>query len=115
MDYTVVGNEVNRAARLQSHADTGGILLASETHALVKDVIAASEEGQITLKGIPGPVRAYKVLGIYNDLVANDRIIALDQPGMRLLVNPDELTPESRSVALHALEQAAARLRQQSG
>src|SRR4029078_4558109 len=30
MDYTVVGNEVNRAARLQAHADTGGILLSSE-------------------------------------------------------------------------------------
>jgi hypothetical protein len=32
---------------------------------------------------------------------------------MRLLVNPDALTPESRTVALEALEQAAARLRQQ--
>jgi len=113
MDYTVVGNEVNRAARLQSHAETGGILLSSETYALVKDVIAASEEGQITLKGIPRPVLAYKVLGIYKELVANGRIITLDQPGMRLLVNPDELTSEGRAVALKALEQAAARLRQQ--
>jgi PAS domain S-box-containing protein len=113
MDYTVVGNEVNRAARLQVHAETGGILLSGETYALVKDVIAASEEGQIALKGIPRPVLAYKVLGIYNDLVSDGRIIALDQPGMRLLVNPDELTPESRTVALQALEQAVARLRQQ--
>ena len=112
MDYTVVGNEVNRAARLQSHAETGGILLASETYALVKDVIAASEEGQIALKGIPRPVHAYKVLGIYSDLVATDRIIALDQPGMRLLVNPDELTPENRNVALKALEEAVVRLKQ---
>lgn len=113
MDYTVVGNEVNRAARLQNHADVGGILLSSETYAFVRDVIAASEEEQIVLKGIPRPVQSYKVLGIYNDFVASDRIIALDQPGMRLLVNPDELTPETRNVALKALEQAAARLRQQ--
>ena len=37
VDYTIIGNEVNLAARLQSHADLGGILLAHETYALVKD------------------------------------------------------------------------------
>ena len=29
MDYTIIGNEVNLAARLQSHADLGGILVHS--------------------------------------------------------------------------------------
>ena len=33
VDYTIIGNEVNLAARLQSHADLGGILLAHETYA----------------------------------------------------------------------------------
>lgn len=113
MDYTVVGNEVNRAARLQTHAETGGILLSAETYALVQDVIAASDVGPIMLKGIPRPVRAYQVLGIYDDLIANDQVIAIDRPGMRLLVNPDELSPENRSTALLALEQAIARLKQQ--
>jgi class 3 adenylate cyclase len=83
MDYTVVGNEVNRAARLQTHAETGGILISAETYALVKNVIAASEVGPITLKGIPRPVRAYQVLGVYDDLVASDRVIAVDRPGIK--------------------------------
>ena len=30
MDYTIVGNEVNLASRLQSHADLGGILVSHE-------------------------------------------------------------------------------------
>jgi len=30
MDYTIIGNEVNLAARLQSHAELGGILVAHE-------------------------------------------------------------------------------------
>src|SRR5262245_118414 len=32
VDYTIIGNEVNLAARLQQHADLGGILLAHETY-----------------------------------------------------------------------------------
>lgn len=113
MDYTVVGNEVNRAARLQGHADVGGILLSSETYALVKGVIAAKDQGAITLKGIPRPVRAYKVFGIHDDFVSDEHVIALDQPGMHLFVKPDELGPEETDRALAALEKAAARLRQQ--
>jgi class 3 adenylate cyclase len=111
MDYTVVGNEVNRAARLQGHADTGGILLSGETHALVKDEILSVDQGPISLKGIPRPVRAYKVTGIYDDLVDAGRIVRVDQPGMRLLVNPEELSDDGVRVALAALEDAAARLR----
>jgi adenylate cyclase len=30
MDYTIIGNEVNLAARLQSHAELGGIVVAHE-------------------------------------------------------------------------------------
>src|SRR6266404_5625907 len=37
MDYTIIGNEVNLAARLQSHAELGGILVAHETASLIKD------------------------------------------------------------------------------
>ncbi len=42
MDYTIIGNEVNLAAWLESHAEVGGILLAHETHALVKDMVLAA-------------------------------------------------------------------------
>lgn len=35
------GSEVNLAARLESSAEVGGILLAHETHSLVKDAVLA--------------------------------------------------------------------------
>ncbi len=57
IDYTIIGNEVNLAARLQSHADLGGILLAHETYALVKDAVLTEETGTITVKGFPTPVQ----------------------------------------------------------
>jgi adenylate cyclase len=111
MDYTVIGNEVNRAARLQGHAEVGGILMSSETHALVKDVIAARDRGEIELKGIPRPVHAYEVTGTHAAL-PDRAVIAFDQPGIRLLVRPDDLTGDAREAAARALEDAALRLRQ---
>ena len=115
MDYTVIGNEVNRAARLQNHAETGGIILSGETYALVKDEIACADQGEIALRGISRPVRAYKVLGIYDDLVEAGQIISIDQPGLRVMLNPDELTSEGRPKALKALERAVARIKQKKG
>jgi adenylate cyclase len=41
MDYTIIGGEVNLAARLEAQADTSGILMSYETYALVKDIVQA--------------------------------------------------------------------------
>ncbi len=41
MDYTIIGNEVNLAARLESHAEVGGILMAHETHSLFNYTVLA--------------------------------------------------------------------------
>ncbi len=51
MDYTIIGNEVNLAARLQDHAQVGGILLAHETYALVKNMVLAEEQAAVSAKG----------------------------------------------------------------
>ncbi len=44
MDYTIIGSPVNLAARLQSFAEPGGILLSHETYSLVKDAFLAEEQ-----------------------------------------------------------------------
>ena len=41
MDYTIIGAEANLAARLQSIAEPGGIVLSYETYALVRDLVRA--------------------------------------------------------------------------
>src|SRR6185369_3709305 len=52
MDYTIIGGEVNLAARLQSHAELGGILMAHETYSLVKDEVHAEALTPIMVKGV---------------------------------------------------------------
>ena len=69
MDYTIIGNEVNLASRLQSHAEPGGILMTHETYSLVKDLVPAEEQEPVQVKGFAKPLRNYKVLGLYDDLV----------------------------------------------
>ena len=112
MDYTVVGNEVNLAARLQAHAETGGILLANETYALVKDEIAAEDQGAIELKGVSRPIRAFKVTGIYDDLAESGEIVRVDRPGVRLLINPSELKSDEKASVLTALQDAVRRIQE---
>jgi len=51
MDDTVIGGEVNLAARLEAHADSGGILTAAETYSLVNEWLAAEEREAITING----------------------------------------------------------------
>jgi class 3 adenylate cyclase len=87
MDYTIIGNEVNLAARLEAHAEVGGILMAHETHALVKDTVLAEEGDTLTVKGFAKPVRTYKVVGNYEDLEKDQNVIRREQDGVRILVN----------------------------
>ncbi|SPJ27700.1 Adenylate cyclase 2 [Falsiruegeria mediterranea M17] len=61
VDYTIIGSEVNLAARLESAADIGCILLANETYALVKDWIAADEQEPMRVKGFERPIRTFQV------------------------------------------------------
>ncbi len=61
-DYTVIGNQVNIAARLESSAKPGEILISQRTYSRVKDVAIIEEAGKFNLKGIHSPIEVYRVL-----------------------------------------------------
>ena len=63
MDYTIIGAEANLAARLQSIAEPGGIVLSYETYALVRDLVRAHPMPAITMRGISREVRALRRRG----------------------------------------------------
>ena len=62
--YKAVGFAVNMAARLQSEADPGTLLVGFRTYALVKDRVRAQSRGELTLKGAARPVEAWEILGL---------------------------------------------------
>jgi class 3 adenylate cyclase len=111
MDYTIIGNEVNLAARLEAHAEVGGILMAHETHSLVKDTVLAEEGDALTVKGFAKPVRTYSIVGLYDDLAEQGRIIRKEQDGLALVIDRGKLTKKGQFEAIKALEEAVAQLK----
>jgi adenylate cyclase len=65
--YTIIGAEVNLAARIEAAADPGGIFISYPTYALVRDIVRAEERGSIDAKGIRREVRVFAVAGLLGD------------------------------------------------
>ena len=61
-DYTVIGNQVNIAARLESKAKPGEILISQRTYSKTKGIATFEEAGTFNLKGIHSSVVVYRVL-----------------------------------------------------
>jgi hypothetical protein len=82
MDYTIIGAEANLAARLQSIAEPGGIVVSYETFALAGDVLEGHSLPPITMKGISREVIPYSVDNVLDSSTAGEviveRIIGLD-------------------------------------
>lgn len=113
MDYTIIGNEVNLAARLQSHADVGGILMANETYSLVKDRVLAEAAETTTVKGFSKPIKTFMVEALDGDLVEPERVIRRDQDGLVLTIDPGKLekNEDGKAQAIRTLEDVLSQLR----
>ena len=61
MDYTAIGDTVNTAARLESNAKAGQILISEAVYEAVKDRLEVTEVGVIPLKGKSNGVFVYSV------------------------------------------------------
>jgi len=61
MDYTAIGDTVNTAARLESNAKAGQILISEYVYEAVKDRVKVTEIGEIPLKGKSKGVFVYQV------------------------------------------------------
>lgn len=64
MDYTAIGDTVNTAARLESNAKRGQVLISEYVYEKVKDRITVEEIGEIPLKGKSKGVFVYSLVDI---------------------------------------------------
>ena len=92
MDYTIIGPEVNLAARLEQAAQPGGILIAGETYALVRDDIEVEEKSlSIDAKGFAEPITAHAVRIDVNAVDSASRAIHRELQTMRQLIAQDRI------------------------
>jgi adenylate cyclase len=62
LDYTVIGDVVNTAARLQSAAQPGQILISQTAYEKVKESFNCKQIGEVSLKNKANPVMIYEVV-----------------------------------------------------
>lgn len=62
LDYTVIGDAVNVAARLQSAADKGQILITESNYEKVRESFECKALEEISMKNKAAPVKVYEVL-----------------------------------------------------
>ena len=64
MDYTAIGDTVNTAARLESKAKPGQILISETLYKALENRIEAEEVGEMELKGKSNKIMVYSVTAI---------------------------------------------------
>lgn len=62
LDYTVIGDVVNTAQRLQSVAKAGQILINEESHQKIKESFNCNKVGEVSLKNKKGSAIVYEVV-----------------------------------------------------
>ena len=66
-DHTVIGDSVNLAARLESNAEDGTVLISEGTYDLVEDRIVATELDSIMVKGKSMPIHVFRAEDFIED------------------------------------------------
>ena len=115
MDYTIIGAEANLAARLQSIAEAGRVVISYETYALVRRMLEAHPLAPITMKGISREVIPYVVEGLLDAAGARTTIISEHSSGLDLYLDPTMIDERSAERAQHLLLQALDTLRKRTG
>jgi class 3 adenylate cyclase/tetratricopeptide (TPR) repeat protein len=63
VDYAVVGQAANLAARMEQMAKPGSVLTTAATFRLAEGYVAMKRLGPMEVKGLAGPVQVYEVTG----------------------------------------------------
>ena len=108
MDYTIVGAEANLAARLQSIAEPGGIVMSYETYALVSDIVRAHPLPPINVKGISREIVPYAFEGLLDEMKQRPNVISEHATGVDLFLDLDVIDKSAIDRTRRLLQQALA-------
>ncbi len=79
-EYTAMGDAVNVAARMQSNARAGSVLVAAATYRFISPLVDAVDVGLLELKGKTDSVQAYEITGLRAGAKATRGLVGLRAP-----------------------------------
>src|SRR5580704_14718671 len=106
MDYTIIGAEANLAARLQSVAQPGHIVVSYETYALVRDMVIAEGLPPITMKGISREVVPCAITGMIDADGETVQVFSEHLTGLDFYLNANMIDASSASHIRKVLQDA---------
>ena len=96
LTYTIIGGEVNVAARLESVAEVNGLYMSYETYAHVQDMVDVEQKEAIKMKGINRDIRIYSVKGRRTESQDKAKVAKVTKPTKKELTEIEKLKEESR-------------------
>jgi len=113
MDFTIIGNHVNLASRLQYLTPPDHIYISGTTYALVEDLVEASFVGQQEVKGIHKPVDVWELVGLREESAAISPYLSMDKDRLSLKaldLDLNNLTDKERLAIQKVLARALVQL-----
>ena len=105
VDYTIIGGEVNLAARLEGITEPDGVTMSYETYVNVKDFVRAEERPAIQVKGIRRDVRPFTVVGLLDELAEGGEYVHREIPGLTISMDLNKLShDEARQILDEAID-----------
>ena len=74
----------------------------------MKNALQVQEREPVRVRGFADPIRNYKIVGLYDDLVEQGRVLREERDGLRILL---DLERQDKASAVEALESVLSRLR----
>lgn len=110
MDYTIVGGQVNIAARLEKFSKPGSVVISGSTYEYVKDLVNVKDLGEISVKGVHHPIDVFEVSGIkFKEKETFNPYIKYEGDEFvmeKMSYAPDITIKEEKKLMLKALEKA---------
>lgn len=110
MSYTIIGNQVNLASRLETAASPGQILVSADTWVLVKEAVTGKALEPMRVKGFDHLVQTYQIFGPRPE-VGKEGIIEFAGDGFSVALNSAKIVDAERTAIIERLEAAAEALK----
>jgi class 3 adenylate cyclase len=110
MDYTIIGAEANLAARLQSTAEPGSIVMSFETYVLVRDIVQARPLPPMMVRGLSREIRPFLVEGLKNESGAAVQIFNEHASGLDFFMDINVVDEAAAARVRGVLQQAISAL-----